>query len=384
MSAEEVFSKIWANIDSYFNALGPIGLAINAGLSVLLILAAVIVSFLLSAGLRVLSRKLDPQYSARTGLPSKSIRLVGKLSQAIIWLLLLSLALGVWGLDIWRWMLGPGAPIASSLARSALVLLGAIVAWEVAIKAIDKAFHAAAAKAESPRRAAQLRSLAPMLRGAVRTVIAVFAVLIIISQFGVEIGPLLAGAGVVGIAVGFGAQTLVKDYLTGFSLILEDIVSVGDIARIGDCGGLVETMTLRTIRLRDFDGTLHVIPYSEAQIVHNLTKTFSYYVFDLPISYDSDIDKALELMASVGRQLQSEPEFNEKILEPIEVVGVDSLADSAVILKARIKTAPIQQWSVGREYNKRIKMAFDEAGVEIPVPHLKLQLSDRALDAIRA
>jgi small conductance mechanosensitive channel len=206
---------------------------------------------------------------------------------------------------------------------------------------------------------------------------------VIISLLGIEIGPLLTGAGIVGIAVGFGAQTLVKDYLTGFSLILEDIVSVGDVVLIGDSGGLVEATTLRTIRLRDFDGTLHVIPYSEAQIVHNLTKTFSYYVFNLPISYDSDIDQALDLMRFVGGQMQEEEAFKDAILEPIEVVGVDQLADSGVVLKARIKTAPIQQWTVGREYNRRIKLAFDKAGIEIPVPHLKLFLSDSALAAMK-
>jgi len=197
-----------------------------------------------------------------------------------------------------------------------------------------------------------------------------------LSEVGVQIGPLLAGAGVVGIAVGFGAQTLVKDFLTGLFLIAEDIVSVGDIVRIGDSGGLVEEMTLRTIRLRDFDGALHVFPYGEAQVVHNLTKTFSYSVFDLQISYGSSIDAALRLMREVGEEMRLDPGFSDKILEPIEVVGVDNLADSGVVLKARIKTRPLEQWTVGREYNRRIKHAFDAAGVEIPFPHMKVVLPE--------
>ncbi|RRN63574.1 mechanosensitive ion channel family protein [Caulobacter sp. 602-1] len=170
---------------------------------------------------------------------------------------------------------------------------------------------------------------------------------------------------------------MVKDFLTGIFLIVEDIVSVGDIIRIGDSGGLVEQMTLRTIRLRDFDGTVHVFPYSEAQVLHNLTKSFSYYVFDLQVSYRSDLDAALAIMKRVGARLKSDPDFADKILEPIEVVGVDSLADSGVVLKARIKTRPLQQWNVGREYNRRIKLAFDEAGVEIPFPHLQVVLPER-------
>ncbi len=141
-------------------------------------------------------------------------------------------------------------------------------------------------------------------------------------------------------------------------------------------------MTLRTIRLRDFDGTLHVLPYSEAQIVHNLTKTFSYYVFDLQVSYGSDIDEALAIMTRVGADMQAEPEFGAKILEPIEVVGVDNLADSGVMLKARIKTLPIQQWAVGREYNRRIKLAFDKAGIEIPFPHMQVVLPEQQLSEL--
>lgn len=298
------------------------------------------------------------------------------LLQASLWLAAAVLVLGVWGLDILAWGTGPGAPIVSGALRMLLVLVVAIAAWEVAILVIEAALRSAATSAGTSRRAAQLRSLAPMMRGAVRTAIAVFAGMIIVAQLGVEIGPLLTGAGVVGIAIVFGAQTIVKDYLTGFSLILEDIVSVGDVVKIGDSGGLVETMTLRTIRLRDFDGTLHIIPYSEAQTVHNRTKTFSFYVFNLPISYDSDIDEAIRIMQQVGGGLMTDERFREAILEPIEVVGVDALADSGVVLKARIKTAPVQQWRVGREYNRRIKLAFDDAGIEIPVPHMKILLPD--------
>lgn len=268
------------------------------------------------------------------------------------------------------------------ILRACVVFLLALLAWRITMSAISATFNSAAARAEAPRRAAQLRSLRPLVRGAARAIVIVFAALLGASQFGIEIGPLIAGAGVVGIALGLGAQSLVKDYLTGFSLIIEDIASVGDVVRIGDSGGLVEAMTLRTIRLRDFDGTLHVIPYGEAQIVHNLTKTFSYYVFDLCVTYDSDIAEALDIMAAVGKEMQRSQDYADKILEPIEVVGVDRLAENGVMLKARIKTPPLQQWAVGREYNKRIMRAFDAAGVEMSVPHLKVLLpasADREL-----
>jgi moderate conductance mechanosensitive channel len=373
------FTTAWRGATDFLQNLSPQDVLVNSGLSVLLVLVAAIASYGVSRLVRLAFRRLS---GGSVDAPSRASRAAIGIVHFAIWAIAIAFVMSAWGLNLLAWAGGAGAGFVSVTARILVVLILAIAAWEGAIFTIEGLLKRAAEGAETARRAAQLRSLAPMMRGAVRTTIAVFAGMVIISQLGVEIGPLLAGAGVVGVAVGFGAQTLVKDYLTGFSLILEDIVSVGDVVRIGDSGGLVETMTLRTIRLRDFDGTLHVIPYSEAQIVHNLTKTFSYYVFDLPISYDSDIDEALRIMGAVGAAMQKEPAFTPKILEPIEVVGVDQLGDSGVVLKARVKTAPIEQWNVGREYNRRIKLAFDEAGIEIPVPHLKLLLSDRALKAV--
>jgi small conductance mechanosensitive channel len=360
-------------------SLDGAALIINAGISTLVIVIAAVASFTFSKAAHLVFRRLLRQITPDVeGANAPGAVLL--LGQIAVWGGALVLVLGVWGLNLLAYR---GGPLLAGGLKVLAILILSVVAWELAIIAIGAVFRNAAAHADAPRRAAQLRSLAPLTRGAARTLIALVAGMLIVSQLGVEIGPLLAGAGVVGIAIGFGAQTLVKDYLTGFSLVLEDIVSIGDIVRIGDSGGLVETMTLRTIRLRDFDGTLHVVPYSEAQTVHNLTKTFSYYFFNLPISYDSDIDRALSLMRSVGEEMQHETQYASNILEPIEVVGVDQLGDSGVLLKARIKTAPTQQWNVGREYNRRIKLAFDKAGIEIPVPHLKLLLSDRALAAVR-
>lgn len=367
----------WRPLTERLDALGAPALLVNAGLSVLLIATAVILSFALSKMAQLLFRRaLSALIPDGPAAEAPAPRLMVRLIQIGVWIGAVTFLLALWGVDLSAW--GAGAFIADGL-RILVVLMLAVAAWEIGGLALAGLLRRAAATAGSARRASQLRSLEPMVRGALRAVVAIFAALIVISQLGVEIGPLLAGAGVVGIAVGFGAQTLVKDYLTGFSLILEDIVSVGDVIRIGDSGGLVETMTLRTIRLRDFDGTLHVIPYSEAQTVHNLTKSFSYYVFNVPISYDSSIDAALALMHAVGAELWREPDFKHAILEPIEVVGVDALADSGVVLKARVKTAPLQQWKVGREYNRRIKLAFDKAGIEIPVPHMKLSFANGAL-----
>ncbi|MGI9168919.1 MAG: mechanosensitive ion channel family protein, partial [Caulobacteraceae bacterium] len=262
--------------------------------------------------------------------------------------------------------------------RLALLAVIFVAAFELTGLAVRRTMARLAAGARDPRRAAQLRTLSPLLGGVLRSVIVVMGAMMVLSELGVKIGPLLAGAGVAGIAVGFGAQSLVKDVLTGFFLIVEDIVSVGDTIRIASCKGEVEQMTLRTIRLRDFDGTLHVFPYGEAQVIHNETKTFSYAVIDLQISYDSDIDAALAAMRQVGSDLLADPQFGKNILSPIEVLGVETLKENGPQLKGRIKTGPNADSAVSREFNRRIKIAFDAAGVVIPYPHMRLVLGGGA------
>jgi moderate conductance mechanosensitive channel len=284
--------------------------------------------------------------------------------------------LSVWGADPAALLAAIAGPFLDVAWRLALIVALAFVALEIATRAVTDLIDTAAERARGPRRAAQLRTVAPVLRATFAAIIIVIAGLTLLSELGVEVGPLLAGAGIVGLAVGFGAQTIVKDFITGVFLILEDIVSIGDVAIIQGQGGLVESMTLRTIRLRGYDGTLHVFPYGEAQIIQNMTKDFSFYVFDLSVAYSADIVKALDVMKQVGEEMAEDPAFKHLIMAPIEVVGVDKLADSGVVLKARFKTYPIQQWTVGREYLKRIKLAFDANGIEIPFPHIKLVAPD--------
>ncbi len=178
-----------------------------------------------------------------------------------------------------------------------------------------------------------------------------------------QIAPVLAGAGVVGVAVGFGAQTLVKDFFTGFFLIIEDIVALGDVVQIQAFSGTVEEMTLRTIRLRDFDGTLHIFPYGEAQIIHNMTKTYSFSAFELPVKVDTDLDKAMAVIHATFEAMRKEGDCGAMILGDIELVGVDLLSDVGIILKGRIRTQPQARWRVLREFNRRLKPDLDAAGI---------------------
>ncbi|HSC78342.1 MAG TPA: mechanosensitive ion channel family protein [Candidatus Acidoferrales bacterium] len=202
------------------------------------------------------------------------------------------------------------------------------------------------------------------------------AVLLILRDWGVNITPILTGAGIAGLAVGFGAQNLVRDVISGFFLILEDQVRVGDVVTINGKSGLVESIQLRTTRLRDFDGTVHILPNGAITELSNLTKDFSYYVINLGVAYKEDVDRVMATLREVGGGLETDPAFRDFILAPLEVVGVDAFADSAVVIKMRIKTVPRQQWVVGRELRRRIKKAFDDRGIEIPYPHLSVYFGE--------
>jgi len=222
---------------------------------------------------------------------------------------------------------------------------------------------------ESQKRADTLSSV---IRWVLRTGILLVAAVMLLGQLGVQIGPILAAAGVAGLAVGFGAQNLVQDVISGFFLLLEDQVRVGDVVQLNDKSGLVEKITLRMIILRDFSGNVHYVRNGKIDVVTNMTKEYSQYVFEIGVAYREDTDEVTRVIEAVGKDLQSDPAFKDDILAPVEVVGVDKFADSAVVIKARIKTKPSQQWRVGREFNRRLKKKFDEAGIEIPFPHITL------------
>ena len=218
------------------------------------------------------------------------------------------------------------------------------------------------------------------LVGLLRTIaiVGLWAVVVIITleQIGLNITPILAGAGIIGLAVGFGAQNLVRDLISGFFMVMEDQVRVGDVAIVNGTGGLVEAITFRTIVLRDLSGVVHIFPNGTINTLSNMTKVWSGYVMDVGVAYKEDTDHVVEVMRRVGDELRQDPDLGPKILEPIEVFGVDDFADSAVVIKARLKTHPIQQWGVGREYRRRLKKAFDAEGIEIPFPHRSIYVGE--------
>ena len=194
--------------------------------------------------------------------------------------------------------------------------------------------------------------------------------MMILKKLGVDIGPLLAGAGVLGIAVGFGAQNLVKDVISGALILVEDQIRVGDVIQIGDKRGIVEKVTLRMVVLRDISGNVHYIPSGDITIVTNMTKTFSRYLFDVGVAYKEDTDQVIDSMKEVDAEMREDEVYKEMILDDLEIMGVQRFEASSVIIRARTKTLPGKQWRVGREFNRRFKKKFDEKGIEIPFPHV--------------
>jgi moderate conductance mechanosensitive channel len=219
------------------------------------------------------------------------------------------------------------------------------------------------------------QTISGIARRALSILIWSIALLIVLRELDVDITPVLTGAGIVGLAVGFGAQTLVRDVITGFFLIIEDQVRVGDVALVNGIGGLVEQINLRTIVLRDFEGVVHVVPNGEIKTLANRTKDYSYYVIDLGVSYEDDTDRIVALVREVGAELMNDPALAASILEPVEVVGVDDFKESSVTLRFRIKTIPLKQWEVGRELRRRIKKALDREGIRIPGPKLDITIA---------
>ena len=238
------------------------------------------------------------------------------------------------------------------------------------VKAMDRGRN------DSGEFAKRAQTISALFRRTVTSLIWVVAVITALQQTGFDIAPLLATAGVAGLAVSFGAQNLVRDVFAGVFMLLEDQIRVGDVAKINGTGGAVEQINLRTTRLRSLDGTVHIFPNGTITTLSNLTLEFSYYVWDLGVAYKEDTDQVVEAVKELAAEMRSEPDYNAMILEPLEVLGVDQFGDNAVVIKLRIKTMPVKQWAVGRELNRRIKKRFDELGIEIPFPQRTLHLGE--------
>ena len=225
---------------------------------------------------------------------------------------------------------------------------------------------------DDPEQIKRVETLGRVFRYIAAVTILVIATVLILSELGIAVCPILGAAGVIGLAVGFGAQSLVKDYFAGFFILLENQIRQGDVVDIAGKAGLVEEVTLRYVRLRDYDGNVHIVSNGLITTVTNMSRGFAQSVVDVGVAYREDTDQAIGVMREVGAEMRADPLFGPKILDDLEIAGVDKWADSAVILRCRFRVRPLEQWNVRREFLRRLKKAFDARGIEIPFPHLTI------------
>jgi small conductance mechanosensitive channel len=288
-----------------------------------------------------------------------------------IWALALIGAAAAWGADIGALLATQAGQRISGAALSiGITVISLTLIYEAISTGIERHLHRRDASGTMVQASARARTLLPMLRNTAYILFFAITALVVLSEIGIDTRPFLAGAGILGVAIGFGAQTLVKDFLTGLFIVIENTIAVGDQIRIGDFFGTVEALSVRTLRLRDWDGSLHILPFSEVTKITNQSRGFSFAVMDIGVSYDSNLDLVLSVMREVGEALRQDPIKGFQILEPIDVMGVDQFSDSAIIIRARIRTQPGRQWEVRRRYLLQLKRAFDAKGIEIPYPHV--------------
>ncbi len=273
--------------------------------------------------------------------------------------------------------------------QSTRILLILVMAWVLLSlsRRLIRLFRAYMERRSGADQLSRVETLTRVFRNAAAIVIVVVAGMLVLGEIGISIAPILATAGVAGIAIGFGAQSLIKDYFNGMFLLLDDQLRVGDVVEVGGKGGLVEEVTLRYVRLRDMDGHVHFVPNGEIKLVTNRTRDYATPVVDVPIAYRENLDAVLDILREIAAELRADPAWRARIVDDLEVIGVDRFQDSGVILRVRFKVVPpIQQWNVKREYMKRLKHAFDARDIEMPLPHLTIypgKLKDGSAPALQ-
>ena len=271
------------------------------------------------------------------------------------------------------------------VAASGVRIVGIVVlAWfaiAIAQRSIRSLRVRIASRFDDREAVKRAETLGRVFRYMAAVVITLVAGMLVLSELGVSVAPILGAAGVVGLAVGFGAQSLVKDYFTGFFLLLENQIRQGDVVRLGEHAGLVEEVTLRYVQLRDYDGNVHFVPNGTISTVVNMSRGHAQAVVDVGVGYGEDLDRAMNVMREVGREMRADPVHAQRILDGLEIAGVEKWADSAVIIRARFRVAPLEQWTVKRDYLLRLKRAFDAEGIEIPFPQLRIHVPPTAAGA---
>ncbi len=387
---KKLATDAWENV----TAIDPVDVLISTAISIGILIAAFVLRWLLLVVLRRLYARLtgvnhdedatelpedsvpddeNGEKAEKAALPSAISRLVN----LITGVLAIALIAESWGAGITELLsTNLGSRIAETALAVGLIMIATFALWNAASILVSRLLRVTSTRLDHERMVRRMDTLVPLLTKTLQTTISIFAGLLILSELGINIAPLLAGAGILGLAIGFGAQTLVKDLITGVTILLEDAATIGDVIEVAGHLGVVEEMRLRIIQLRDLSGVVHIVPYSEVTTVKNYTMEFSYYLFEIGVAYRENTDRVNEILMEISEDISSDATHGPNILEPLQILGVDKFADSAVIIKARLKTVPGMQWATGREFNRRMKMRFDEEGIEIPFPHTTIYFGE--------
>lgn len=270
---------------------------------------------------------------------------------------------------VYTWLITSGLKI--------LLIIGLLVGLIKIVKiSTNKLLHLYSTTSDNPEYDKKIQTVKSITISLINFIIISIGTVLILQELGINVGPILAAAGVLGVAIGFGSQRFIEDIISGFIILLNDQIRVGDVVQIGDKNGYVEKIDLQMVVLRDLSGNVHFIRNGKIDIVTNMTRDYSYYVFDIGVAYKENIENVVAILNAIGHELEQDSAFSDDILAPLEILGLDKFDESAIIIKARIKTKPIKQWGIGREFNLRLKNKFDEFGIEIPFPHRTLYIAD--------
>ncbi|MBY0334346.1 MAG: mechanosensitive ion channel, partial [Acetobacteraceae bacterium] len=364
-------------------------LAVEEGISRLLTSTLLVVAIGIAAKAlddvlaQLLARVTATNGAGAAGVPRAStwLPVLRSVASVLVGLAGIALLFWIWGLDTFSWF-APGtlgSRLLGTFASIGATFVAAALVWELANAAIARRLTRLARESgQAAARSARVRTLLPMLRTVLSIVIIVFLALSTLAELGVNVAPLLAGAGVVGLAIGFGSQTLVRDVITGVFLLLEDAVAVGDVVQLAGLTGVVENLSIRSIKLRATDGSVHIIPFSAVTTVTNMTRDFAFAVLDVTVTYDADPDEIAEVLRAICTDMRADPKWGAMIRDDIDVWGVDKMSDQGVMIRSRVKTGPSNRWPVQREFNRRIRQRFGELGIEMVRPGQRLVLEQRS------
>jgi small-conductance mechanosensitive channel len=313
------------------------------------------------------------------GLEDKTNRyilILRKIFKAIILIMAIGIIAQIWGIPISKMVASKTGTLIIFRVIAIFITIGLVIGVIETSQFLKDYSLKGKKKGKKKSVSQKKKTLVPMINTAIKIAAGFIGGIVILDQLGVNTTPILAGAGIVGLAVGFGAQTLVKDLINGLFILFEESIRVGDYTDLGKNQGIVEAVGLRTIRLRDVSGNVHVVPNSSIDTITNMSKEFSRTVLDIAVAYKEDVDEVMEIMREIGEGMRNDPEIGSGILEPIEIFGLQKFDDSAVVIRARLTTKPLKQWGLKREFNRRLKKTFDERGIEIPFPHRTVYMGE--------